>query len=284
MKSESLDDLKQHAENPCIINRYPDGSFSVDRKLYFPEIKCTLVDKHLEYSKQLENFFKRKDFDINNFEFKITQDHVLFCQVQIKDYGYGDEKQGWKTNRSVARQHVVKRESGYYFKVELVDVAYTLKRVQAKCLSASTRSGIPDKVAVSTDLDEFYCFGDDSGLITKHDVIGAIQTMNKASYGNSNQWYYDIDLNLVRNFNIHTMEAIGILRPVEALQIASQLLAKGNWAAMHGGRGSSVSGRSRQISDYWPAAGSIETNVKNPPNHKDIVIDVEPKQIPSAKT
>jgi hypothetical protein len=212
-----------------VIVRHEDGSFSIDGKRYLPEVKCKVLAIDLPYVARFIKLQERKDFDISKFELKFTQDDVVGITIYMIDHGYPDDE--CKTIRTVARHHITKRFGDYYLKVEIVDISYPHKIIQCKCISSSTRDGnLPDKVAINTDLDQFFCIGYADQEPTLEMLQSAIATMNTSNYGAyPRRWYHDSDLNMVRSFNPKTKTAIGMMRPIEALQIASQLNKKGNW-------------------------------------------------------
>jgi hypothetical protein len=215
-----------------VVIRHEDGSFSIDGKRYLPEVKCRVLAIDLPFVTRFSKFTERKDFDISKFELKFTQDDILGVTIHMTDHGYPDDE--GKTIRTVARQHVTKRFGDYYLKVEIVDISYPHKRIQCKCISSSTEDGsLPDKVAISADLDQFFCIGYADQEPTLEMLKSAIATMNASNYGAyPGRWYYDSDLKIVRSFNSHAKISIGMMLPIEALQIASQLNKKGNWDAV----------------------------------------------------
>ena len=213
-----------------LVTKYDDGSFAIDGKLYLPEIKCKVLNVIHNIPALFDRNFKRLDFDINKFEIKLTQDDITGVTITVKDSGYGDN-----SSRYVARQHIAKHEDGHYLKVEINDIVYSIKRVSCKCMSSSTEDGhLPDKVAINTTLDQFFCVGDASTVITKQDIIDAVLLMNRVGYGHGategSCWFYDQDYKLVRSFNQKVATVVGTMTPAEAIQIASQLNKRGGWA------------------------------------------------------
>jgi hypothetical protein len=232
MSTDLVETSNQKIDISGVIIRHEDGSFSTDGQRYLPEVKCRVLAIDLPYVARFIKLQERKDFDISKFELKFTQDDVLGVTIHMTDHGYADDE--GKTIRTVARQHVTRRFGDYYLKVEIVDISYPHKRIQCRCISSSTEDGsLPDKVAISTDLDQFFCIGYTDSEPTLEMLVSAIATMNTSNYGAyPGRWYYDSDLKMVRSFNSHAKIAIGMMRPIEALQIASQLNTKGNWNKM----------------------------------------------------
>lgn len=232
MSTDLVEVSNQEIDISGVIIRHEDGSFSIDGQRYLPEVKCRVLGFDIPFSSRFNKLSERKDFNISKFELKFTQDDVLGVTIHMTDHGYPDEE--GKTIRTVARQHVTRRFGDYYLKVEIIDISYPHKRIQCKCMSSSTEDGgLPDKVMISTDLDQFFRIGYTGPEPTLEMLQSAIATMNASNYGAyPGRWYYDSDLNMVRSFNSHAKIAIGMMRPIEALQIASQLNTKGNWNKM----------------------------------------------------
>lgn len=233
MSTDLVETSNQEIDISGVVIRHEDGSFSIDGKRYLPEVKCSIDEIVINFHGSFDKFKDRSNFDINNFKFEINQDGVSHVKVRIKDFGFEDNY--GQTSRNVARQHVVRREKQYYLKIDIVEISYQRKRIQCKCMSSFSEDfgGIPDKVALSTSLDQFYCIGNTDPDPTIEMLQSAISTINAAGYGSlPGRWYHDSDLNMVRSFNPKTKTAIGMMRPIEALQIASQLNKKGDWDAM----------------------------------------------------
>jgi hypothetical protein len=227
MKTEIVKDSKSaELDKPGIVTTHADGSFSIDGGLYLPEVKCDLQNIGTNFYKYFSPFSERKDFDINNFELKINQDVITNVVISMYDTGQSDSL----CSRNVARQHIIKRHDGHYLKVEIINIVYATKRINCKCMSSSTRDGsLPDQILIQTKLDQFYCAGKANIDFTEEDLQSAINLMNHVRYGGADRWFFDVDFGFVRSFDPKTKKVIGKLLPIEAVQIAAQLNAKGEW-------------------------------------------------------
>jgi hypothetical protein len=227
MNTEIQKDSKpSQLDKPGLVTTHADGSFSIDGSLYLPEVKCSLENISTRFISYFEPLTQRKDFDINYFELKINQDVIDSVQISMYDYGQGRNP----AYRNVARQHLVKRHDGHYLKVEIINIVYANKKIACKCMSSSDRSGsLPDQVLIQTKLDQFYCVGKANPDFTEEDLQSAINLMNHVRYGGADRWFFDVEFGLVRSFDPKTKKVIGKLLPIEAIQIAAQLNAKGEW-------------------------------------------------------